>query len=297
MLHEYALDPGLITNWKDFRYFVENFGISKGRLISRYPKHWKRLVYESLNGCGDVERKRIVEALTRIDIKLLARSNQWDETLDWLLNTEAEHLRNPFHAIIARANPNKNTAILIGDTIDDNTPLWKSETQEDIDRNASTMAACIATLLRSCRELIFVDPHFGPENSRHRRPLLAFLETALKDRTTPLIRVEYHALEKSQFDFFSKECNDRLPAFIPNGLEVRFKRWKTNPGGDLFHDRFILTDLGGVEFTVGLDIGNKGEKTKVHILSDSSFLATWNKHVSSNPAYTFVDEVIVKGTR
>jgi hypothetical protein len=42
------LKPSLLNNWKDFRYFTEKFGIAQGRLISRYPKRWKRMVYESL---------------------------------------------------------------------------------------------------------------------------------------------------------------------------------------------------------------------------------------------------------
>jgi hypothetical protein len=28
MLYEYALEPALLNNWKDFRYFTEKFGVS-----------------------------------------------------------------------------------------------------------------------------------------------------------------------------------------------------------------------------------------------------------------------------
>jgi hypothetical protein len=63
MLHEYALEPALLDNWKDFRYFTEKFCVSRGRMIARYPKRWKRLVYESLSNCGEIERKRIEEGL------------------------------------------------------------------------------------------------------------------------------------------------------------------------------------------------------------------------------------------
>jgi len=111
MINEYTLEPSLLSNWKDFRYFVENFGVSYGRLISRYPKQWKRLVYESLSHCGDVERKKIVEALARIDDKLLPRINDGDNQKVWLLNAEAEHGRRPFHAIIAHEKPNANPDI------------------------------------------------------------------------------------------------------------------------------------------------------------------------------------------
>ena len=71
MLYEYARRADLLSNWKDFRYFTEKFGVSRGRLLSRFPKRWKRLVYESLANCGEIERKRIEEGLHRLDDRLV----------------------------------------------------------------------------------------------------------------------------------------------------------------------------------------------------------------------------------
>jgi hypothetical protein len=78
----YCLEPSLLNNWKDFRYFTEKFGASQGRLISRYPKRWKKLVYDSLSNCGEVERKRIEEGLQRIDDRLIPRQGTWDPQQD-----------------------------------------------------------------------------------------------------------------------------------------------------------------------------------------------------------------------
>ena len=51
MIYEYALEPRLLNNWKDFRYFTEKFSFYEGRLISRFPKRWKRDVYALLSEC------------------------------------------------------------------------------------------------------------------------------------------------------------------------------------------------------------------------------------------------------
>lgn len=300
MFFEYALDPKLLNNWQSFRYFTGNFGIPKGKLISRYPKHWKRMVYESLNECGGIERKKIEESLKQLDSRsrLIPRPNhQWNKSQDWLINAEAEHLRKPFQAIIASDNPRGNNRVLIGDDLDHDTPLWRAETQVDIARDATTMASSIALLLGVSRVLIFIDPHFGPEKLRYRRPLQAFLETALQNRTIALTRIEYHTQENPSYEYFSQECQKWFPTLIPIGLEVYFKRWCQKQDGDILHDRFILTDIGGVQFTVGLDEGKPGEKTSIQILSNSSYHTTWNKYLSENPVYDFVDEVIVKGTK
>src|SRR5690349_19025334 len=105
MIHEYALEPTLLSNWQDFRYFTEKFGVPQGRLISEYPKKWKKFVYQSID-CGEIDRVRIVEGLRRIDEKLTRRINPgWTDGVNWLGNAIAEQTRKPFRAIIALANP------------------------------------------------------------------------------------------------------------------------------------------------------------------------------------------------
>ena len=236
MFYEYALEPQLLSNWSDFRYFFENMGMTRGRLISRYPKHWKRLVYESLGDCGDMERMRIAEALNRADEKLLHRNNEWDGNKDWLTNAEAEHVRSPFHAIIARENPHANASVLVGDALDEHESLWILNSSCDVLRKAQDMADGVATLLQASREIIFIDPHFGPETPRYRRPLIGFLQAAQHNRTIKLERVEYHLKAKSTAVFFETECS-KLADNLPAGIEIRLKRWRELPGSEKLHDQ------------------------------------------------------------
>lgn len=142
MVYEYALDPSLLNNWKDFRYFTEKFGVPQGRLISRYPKRWKKLVYESLVDCGDIERKRIEEGLQRIDERMLKRQAEWDPQQEWLTNAEAEHSRNPFHAIVARTNPNQHDFVLEGEELDDTHLHWNVPRSRIVTRIAQEMGLC-----------------------------------------------------------------------------------------------------------------------------------------------------------
>ena len=70
MIYEYAVDPALLCDKERFRYLVENFGVHKGRLISRYPKRWKRLVYKGVAELSEMQRKWIEERLATIDWSL-----------------------------------------------------------------------------------------------------------------------------------------------------------------------------------------------------------------------------------
>jgi hypothetical protein len=133
-----------------------------------------------LTNCGEVEKARIEERLRQLDDRLLPRQGQWDDNQSWLINAETEHYRRLFHAILAKFNPRELDFILEGDSLDETHPLWNVPTSQTVPRIAEEMAACIAPLLRVSQEILFIDPHFGPENARHRRSLEAFLVAVVK---------------------------------------------------------------------------------------------------------------------
>lgn len=121
MIHEYALEPELVATWTDrtlCRHFKDNFGFDQGRVGSRYPKHWKKLVWEAFNNTdnstNDIAQKRLVELLERLSERMVRRTNtQWDaDTKSWFENAEREHERRPFHAILARTNSENHAHVL-----------------------------------------------------------------------------------------------------------------------------------------------------------------------------------------
>ena len=110
-------------------------------------------------------------------------------------------------------------------------------------------------MLRCSSEVVFVDPYFNPQKLRFRRTLGWFLFAILKDRPgAPPVRIELCVdQEKYGRSFFEEECRRKLPAVIPSGMSVRIVRLKQRLGGEELHNRYILTDIGGVSFGHGLD--------------------------------------------
>jgi hypothetical protein len=298
MLHEYALEPALLDNWKDFRYFTEKFCVSRGRMIARYPKRWKRLVYESLSNCGEIERKRIEEGLSRLDDRLLARQCEWNPQHDWLTNAEMEHLHRPFHAILARANPNRRDFVLEGDSVDETHPLWNVGITRVILRTAREMGACVALLLRVSKEIMFIDPYFRPQEIRHRRLLEAFLSVALETRCGMLLmRIEIHTGDSLGYDYFKTEYEQQLLGIVQEGIQVHIVRWREKDGGEKRHNRYILTDIGGVSFGVGLDDGADGETDEVMLLEDKTYRFRRAQYMGPEPAFDLVDKLMIEGKR
>lgn len=291
MLQEYALEPELLNNWPNFRYFIEKFGPSKGRLISEYPIHWKSLVYKSLASCPDREKKMIEVKLQKLDKHFFrSRMRDLEPTLNWLSNALSEHSREPFHAIIAKQNPQNHRQVLESEYLDETHPLWVIETQKEIKRTASEMGSCIKPLLQWSQEFVFVDPYFfglGGGGNRHLRPLEEFLKIIIANRTPnfSVKRLEYHTSDRIAADQFENRCNTVLPRIIPQGLLLDIIIW---PQGSL-HNRYVLTERGGVSFGMGLDdcdYGNSIENDDVILLDQPLFQTQWNRYSGQPVVHT-----------
>jgi hypothetical protein len=355
MFFEYALDPALLTNWKDCRYFVEKFGWPHGRLISRYPKKWKRLVYEALSGCGEVEIKRIVERLKQIDDRLVKRPNsEYDGNKSWLENAVDEHGRLAFRAIISRehitqskkvinhvtlseakgldssppaAAQNDNECnqfkapsnnynlqnlpyILDGDNLDENEPLWQSPNRV-VNRKAKEYTAALDLLLLSSKEIKFIDPYFDPQKLRFRGVLEEMLNYCyFNHRREKEFKPELHIstkraykkpeFEQSFIEHLIKECKEKLPKCIPADVNLVLFIWKERPGGEMLHNRYVLTEKGGVIFGSGLDEcdGDSEATDDLNRLSKEQYSDRWKQYSIGSSAFDLIGGPIeIVGTK
>ncbi|MCC7066419.1 MAG: hypothetical protein IT456_26745, partial [Planctomycetes bacterium] len=141
--------------------------------------------------------------------------------------------------------------------------------------------------LVNCRVVHLVDPHFGPENARHRKVLEALMCVLADNQVVPEV-VRVHCLGKSTLQFFEMEAM-KMAARLPSGVTVDFVRWKQKEGGDLLHNRYVLTDLGGVSLGVGLDAGDMGETDDIHLLTRDQYALRWSQYVGDGAAFVTVD--------
>ena len=293
MIYEYALEPELVATWtdrRDYRYFMQSFGLGQGRVVSRYPKRWKRLVWNAFADTDDFARTRLEELLKRLSERMVHRSNiHWEaNSVSWLENAEREHERRPFHAIVARTNPKNHAYVLTESDIDeDSAARWKVNRGCLVARSAEAMADAVASLLRCSSDVIFVDPNFGPERPRFLRPFEVFLERMVCQRPggAPK-RIEVHTAAKGTGteEFFRGECETRLRRCVPEGMRVLIRRLNQKPGGEKLHNRYILTNLGGVSFGIGLDDGADGETDDITLMDRDQYELRWSQYDGDPPS-------------
>jgi hypothetical protein len=303
MIHEFAIEPELAATWGDrasFKYFITKFGLGEGRLVSRFPKKWKKMVWESFRSSNDMELKRLEELITRITEKMVNRSPyKWQPDKSWLNNAEDEHQQHPFYAILSRQNPRVRDYILIGDELGDSeNVLWNVSRGKTVKRKAREMALAVLNMLSNCEAAIFIDPHFGPENSRYRRPLKEFFAFLGNNRGGQLpSRIEVHSSNKADPDFFRDTCKEELTKLIPKGLKVKFIQWKERTDGVKLHNRYILTDIGGVLFPNGLDEGKEQDMDDVSLLNRAQYELRWSQYAGQDPAFDLFNLIEIAGER
>ena len=311
MIHEYALEPELVASWHDrmkFRFFIDQFGFGEARVVSLYPKspkRWNELVWEAFNrdfretaSTADVTRmKNLLKKIMKPVAKRPGRI--WDATHDWLTNAENEHSRKPFHAILAHNNPRNNTIVVPeSEVMEDTAERWDAPGTMTVPRTAEEMANCIAPMLRCATKIRFVDPNFRANRERFRKPLAAFLQSV--DTQTSEIAFELHTEDRKDtpsWEEFQKECKDKLHSIIPEGQTLTVYRWKEREGGEKLHNRYILSDIGGVSFLIGLDEGDPGnnETDDVARLSANTYNQRWKDYDERNGAFDLDGKVSLEG--
>lgn len=303
MIYEFALEPALVATWgklSEYRYFFDKFGLGQPRIVSQYPKlkNWRRQILLQAAGASGMELQRITALITIFSERMISREgSSYDGNRSWLENAEEEDERCPFHAILSLANPRSRHAVLIGPDLGlNNDPKWHLKNEEVVPRKAEAMARCLATMLCNCSEVLFIDPHFGPEESRYRRPFESFLRCLLTNRVGSMpARIELHTSWKSSTEFFTCECERQMPQIVPEGVTVSLKRWKQNESGQRLHNRYILTDIGGVRFGAGLDENRNdpdGDTDEVSLMNRETYLKRWAQYASEKPAFQLGEKPI-----
>ena len=224
----------------------------------------------------------------------------WNDAHVWLENAEHENERHPFHAILSRDNPRGLPRVMRPDDILDGTPeAWRAPGSIVVERSAASMADSVASMLRSAKRILLVDPHIRPSRPRYRNSLHEFF--GLVGIGMPCVTLELHAGNVAAYapdwDNFRRECKRHLPCLVPAHLNLIVRRWTNRDGGERLHNRYILTDIGGVQFGVGLDEGDPGATDDVTRLDTDAYDRRMEDYAVAAPAFKLEGELLIRGCR
>ncbi|MCD6327692.1 hypothetical protein J7M28_09075, partial [bacterium] len=248
-----------------------------------------------------IMRKRQVELLASLSEKMIHHSpHSWNDEECWLPNAELEHESQPFHAILARENPNGHPYVIDDVFVGDGGhALWAVKTGCCPARKGEDMASAVAPLLRCSQDVILVDPHFRPWERRYQMSFEEIFLALMANRGSRLRPdVEVQLNTKLGYGHFCDGLQRHMPQRIPENLSVSFRRLKQKAGGDKVHNRYILTELGGIKIAPGLDEGDTGETCDFNLMDREQYEKRWAQYAGGAPAFDADrDPIEILGTR
>lgn len=262
MLKEYAVRPSVMgQSWEQFRYLLDAFGFERGRLMLRLPDGWEKQVIQAAEDAGvrEIDILRIIEKLrgAKSQRALINSDAVYESATDWLDNAIAHHQADPFHAIINDATVPGQDYIITTDDIDAEHPIWHSTHDWEIPRSARNLADCMKPLIRVAKQISIVDPFFDLRPGRgHYVDTLTEILTDLGNSPARKVQFQIHYRtddRRPPVEFLEENAGRWVDGIIPNGIHLELFEWGTDPRGEVFHDRHLLCDCGGLSIGHGFD--------------------------------------------
>ncbi len=286
MHREYAIDPTSLTSIVSLRALFDYFEDNPSRLIADLPAKWQREVSVVINGLKDdgvrvVHRKTLKNKLQKLQRNVCKNRAiaTWSREENWLSRIEKEHARNPFDGILSSHSPenHESPVYALDNLLFDAPTFWSEPNQAHVKRTAAEIIGLSRSLLRVSKIVMLVDPYFSFSGAHWHdyRPLLEEL-FKINDQINfglGMSRLEIHNSVKNTNS--GGDLRSKVGPFKPQGLTVQRKTW----AGEDMHDRFILTDVGGITFGRGLSefIHSPDEDVLVSLLEPGTYKTEFAK--------------------
>jgi len=271
MHFEYAVDPrAIVSSWEKCLYLSEKFGFDKGRVLALYPKRWLVLALDEVDaGIPPMQKKKIHAKLRALKRDCsIASGRNYDPMRNWVKNAMEQQNIKPFHAIITTENPNNLDQVLLIDEIEETHPLMAATSNRAISRDINSLSDAFSVLLRTSSQIAFVDPYFSLYDNEYTRILshcLRFVQQLNPNKNCE-IGVHYKYGDGMPGIAELERDANQFARIIPTGASIDVYCWRPQEGGEDFHDRFLLTNKGGISIGRGFKPAGSHMTTDMNLM-------------------------------
>lgn len=311
MIKVFALEPQVITNSLLIQR-LEQFGFDQGRILGEVPKGWRDSVKNALKQADPGTRKALEIRLERlIKERAMQRLPSEASQATWV-STATSIPRNHLDGIIVdKRGEAQDERILEASDHFGEKDVWNVSTNSLASRDEVSMANHVAVLMRYAYEVKFADPYFSGERRHlefvkqcliHRRdwPLKARMNLEFHFRWRRNSPADNNHLLRSQsesiFTSIVESTNNAIRKLLRDNDSVGWYLWaeREDENHQRFHERYVLTDLGGVEFGGGLDIANSSQQTSVNLLSRTTTQTLNRRFCKEGDSFELLHNRVVK---
>ncbi|MGV8118312.1 MAG: hypothetical protein AB2L14_00970 [Candidatus Xenobiia bacterium LiM19] len=283
MLYEFAMTPDLFdasaidsAHMGDILVQILRGIISNGLIANLDKGKWeKHIVEERLNSLPPVIRERVIRCLTMLkDRNRLVRHPRSSfgrpvNDTQWLNLALESHNQVPFHGILLSQNiisaiAHKESYFIELSGALDSSQWLSMRNSRMLSKSPDDFKCILKPLLRHARKISLIDPYFNCYYTRFFDTVRMCFELAgQRIQETIQTQILIHAGDPDDYRQDPRETVEkrldaweqkirRLPEF-KNPHRCILHLWRQKPEGQVFHNRFILTDQCGVSIPDGLD--------------------------------------------
>ncbi|MCY4459639.1 MAG: hypothetical protein OXC26_04435 [Albidovulum sp.] len=299
MLSEFAVEPATIgAEWSTFLYLSEKFGADKGRIISRLPSKWERKVVKAAKDAGipNIRVSSIVERLRSAKHKIGDFNRIYNHEASWIDNAVREHGKKPFRAIISSGDAKLCPEALPPDDCSDEHPLFNAPISQDVARTPDDIAGALVLLAAFAEEIDIVDPYFDsrPGKGDYIGPLKSLLARLASLAVRPkVIRVHFGThISRPPPEILARDAPDQTRGLLPQGYCLELHEWSEVQGGEDFHDRFFLTEVGGLMIGAGFSAEGPAKTATFTLLDVEHAQRLRSRFSATSSVYNRVGSVV-----
>lgn len=327
MIYDFAIEPELVASWHDRRVAYPvlcQMGLGHRRVPCAFPSAaWKKLVMSAFqSNISEASPPAMQKARKNIEILLkhlheisTRRNGKLEEGETWLNAATREHAAFPFGGIVVGTTDSNEPPFVAADQLSEQDyPAWTPPAPPVV-RQPKELASALGPLLRSATQLRFVDPYFNANDESFFEPLKEYLLVAQKRRTVGGLQIQIHfTVRPQEIELASSiekrpmteaevarsklvACERRIKPLLLPGVTVQAFAWGEDLRGAKLHNRYVLTEVGGIAVQTGLDRSQRetGQTDDLTILSKEQHEVRWAEYGTKSEAYRRIADTKFNG--
>lgn len=290
MIYEYAIDRELLLEWsgnsRDFSEFFREYGLGNPRIFSTFPKtsiaKFKSYLLKAtpLDESSLAHRRYVemVESLENVGVIRQPKSiisGVWDQ------DVIGEHSKVNFDFILSKEFLGVEENLTPHTMYEPKNP-WNHPRQVSITRTQFGVLSVLSNLIRlSSQRIVIVDPYAFTERAIS---LIHFMLKILNERRVSPMNISFDVFYKTtasspDASYVLNAITDGLDAILEN-VCVTVYALAEKEEGDVFHNRCVLSENGGVSLGYGVGVSdNVAHTDEATLLSKDVYEKKWTQFV------------------
>ncbi|MCP9269966.1 hypothetical protein M5U04_18230 [Xenorhabdus sp. XENO-1] len=300
MIYEYALEPAVLSSWasndRDYAESLREYGLGTPRIISSFPmkkasKLRSYLLRHSLEDSQSLTGRRYTEMVSKLVESIVVREVQDHQAANWQEAAVIENRRVPFDVILSSTEIEEGNNITPSSMYSQGS-IWNHPDQLDVLRTNAGLLSAVSNLIRLAEnKIVIIDPYGWTAKAVNfiRFMLQSITRNRVADRF-PAIMLFYKEKRGNGNSGGGSPSADHVRHQILQGLagdssnlQVQVFELRETDDVDVFHNRCILTEHGGVMIGHGISVsGEESHTDEAILMRPDIYQKKWRQFVELN---------------